>query len=74
MCDGGSGEIFLLKCMVSVKRSLLVDFMWHICVWWCSGDVDKYHPSTVWYAHVPLLSVFSCTCTDIPIGASGILL
>ena len=21
-----------LKCMVSVKRSLLVDFMWHICV------------------------------------------
>ena len=60
--------IFLwLKCMVYVKRLLLVDFMWHRCVRLCSGDVAKYHPSTVWYSHVPLLSVFSCTCTDTPI-------
>ena len=28
----------------------------------------------MWYAHVSLLYVFSCTCTEMPIGASGILL
>ena len=48
--------------------------MWNLCVQQCSGDVAKYHPSAVWYAHVPLLSVLSYTCTDMPIGASGILL
>ena len=67
----GQVRLFWLKCIVSVKRLFLVDFMWHLCVWYCYGGVANYHPLTVWYAHVPLLSVFSCTCTDMPIGASS---
>ena len=70
----GRVRFLWLKCMVSVKRSLLVHFMRHLCVRQCSDNVTKYHPSTMWYSHVPLLSVFLCTCTDMPIGAGGILL
>ena len=52
--------IFLwLKCTVSVNRSLLAVFMFHLCVRECSGNVAKYQPSTEWYAHVPRLSVFN---------------
>ncbi len=36
--------------------------------------MKRYHPLTEWYAHVPHLSVFSCTWASHPIGASGILL
>ena len=32
MCDGGSGEFLWLNCIVYVKRSLLVDLIWHLCV------------------------------------------
>ena len=35
----GRVRFLWLKWMVYVKRSLLVDFMWHICVRYCSVDV-----------------------------------
>ena len=44
--------------------------MWHLCVQHCSGDVAKYHPSTVWYAHVSIFSAFLFTFTDMPVGTS----
>ena len=37
-------------------------------------DVERYQLSIEWYAHVPCLSAFLCTCTLHSIGTSGILL
>ena len=43
---------------VSLKQSLLVSLMWHLCMLWCSGDIARYCPSAEWNGHVPLLSIF----------------
>ena len=68
----------LTKYFIDLAQSDISDITLSACVMVgrviCSGDVDKYHPSTIRYSHVPLLSVFLCTCTDMPIGASGIFL
>ena len=63
-----------LKWTVSVILSLLVCLTyitWHLL---CSGDVHKYHPSTVFIAHDPHLTLLSCIYTAHPMGANGILL
>jgi hypothetical protein len=63
-----------LKNMVSDTLLLLVFFTWILWQRSCSGDVWMYHPSVVFSAYVPHLSLLLCNCTAHPIGANGILL